>query len=175
MPPHAPQALSDALIGLASEVYSCASVPVQVAAMRAYSLEQETFDYLDYQRKILSRIGQTIYRYLADGGVAVHAPEGGFYLLLDFRPFAEQLAFRDITTDQALCTALLESTGVMLLPGSAFGMSAEALTARLAYVDFEGDRALNSITSLDDDAEAFVGQFAGKMLDGIHLLINWLN
>lgn len=175
LPPDAPQALNDALIGLASEVYSCASVPVQVAAMRAYSLEQETFDYLDYQRKILSRIGQSIYRHLADAGVAVHAPEGGFYLLLDFRPFAEQLSLHDIMTDEALCTALLEATGVMLLPGSAFGMAPEALTARLAYVDFEGDMALNSIASLEQDTEAFVGQFAGKMLDGIHLLINWLN
>ena len=72
----------------------------------------------------------------------MHPPQDGFYLLFDFSSFAEELANRNISTDTQLCDRLLNEQGVALLPGKAFGMSSEALTARLAYVDFDGLAAL---------------------------------
>ena len=92
-------------------------------------------------------------------------------MLIDFSPFAELLAQRDIHGDADLCERLLEETGVALLPGSFFGMTATDLTARLAYVDFDGLAALKD--AMEDDA--VILRHAGKMLQGVAALGNWLS
>lgn len=89
-----------------------------------------------------------------------------------FSPFAESLAGRAIATDRQLCERLLDDSGVALLPGSVFGLSADALTARLAYVDFDGAALLDNLDALDDDQ---VKSSAAKMLKGIDRLGDWLH
>ena len=170
LPADAPGELRAGLVGLGSETYSCASTPIQVAAQTAYELDDELRPFLAGQRLVLSAIGAAIHSALAATGIRVHPPQGGFYLLLDFRPFAQQLAARGIADDMALCNALLKATGVALLPGSAFGMAPRELTARLAYVDFDGDAALQDARDPDRDILAH----AAVMLQGIEGLRNWL-
>ena len=172
LPSDAPSGLYAALVGLASEIYSCASVPIQAAALSAYELDAELHRYLAGQRQILAVIGQTIHAALVERGLRAHPPQGGFYLLLDFSPFAESLAGRDIVTDRQLCEGLLDDSGVALLPGSAFGLPADALTARLAYVDFDGAALLDNWDALDDGQ---VKSSAAKMLKGIDRLGDWLH
>lgn len=171
LPPDAPVGLYDALVGLASETYSCAPAPIQAAAMRAYELDAELRRFLTGQRRILAAVGQVIHAELVGRGLRVHPPQGGFYLLLDFSPFAAALAGRAIVTDWRLCERLLADIGVALLPGSAFGMPPDALTARLAYVDFDGAAALDDWDSFDD---ARARTCAAKMLAGIDRLGDWL-
>ena len=171
LPPDAPSALCDALVGLGSETYSCAPAPIQVAALSAYVLDGETHTFLVAQRRILRAIGSVVHGALIEAGIRAHAPQGGFYLLLDFRRFAKELAGRGIGDDVQICERLLADTGVALLPGAAFGMPGEALTARLAYVDFDGEAALRDAERI----EANVATHAAKMLDGIRLLSQWLN
>ncbi len=170
MPETAPTELRDALVGLGSELYSCAPAPIQAAAMQAYALDGETGRFLKAQRRILRAIGKGIHQALVEAGIRVHAPEGGFYLLLDFSPFAGELAVRGIRADSDLCGRLLQETGVALLPGSAFGMDSGALTARLAYVDFDGAAALRDAAHI----EATAARHAAKMLAGIAELSRWL-
>ena len=170
LPADAPDALRDAMIGLGSEVYSCAPTPVQAAAMSAYQLDGSTHALLRAQREILSAIGKAVHAELLPAGVRVHAPEGGFYLLCDFRCHAETLARRGIASDSDLCERLLEDQGVALLPGSAFGLPAGALTARLAYVDFDGEAALAAWWAGGD-----ILPHADKMLAGIKTMGDWLN
>jgi aspartate aminotransferase len=175
LPPEAPAGLYDALIGLGSEVYSCAPAPIQVAAMTAYELDTDVLDFVAGQRQILKAVGAQIYSELASVGVRVHPPQGAFYMLLDFSPFADAFRARGIETDVQMCEQMLSATGVALLPGTAFGMPASAYTARLAYVDFDGTSALGDMATLDRDAGAFVAQHAGKMLTGIRNLGGWLS
>lgn len=172
LPSDAPKSLYDAMIGLGSEVYSCASAPVQVAGLSAYELDTHLHGYLAKQRQILKVIGQHIHQLLVQSGVRVHSPQGGFYLLLDFRLFTEKLVGSGITTDVQLCERLLDETGVALLPGGAFGLSSDALTARLAYVDFDGDAFLSKFNQ--NDESAILGH-TQKMINGIQLLSDWLN
>ncbi len=61
-----------------------------------------------------------------------------------YNNFRKKLEQRGITTNTELCNRLLEETGVAVLPGSQFGRPAEELTARIAFVDFDGARALVS-------------------------------
>ena len=170
LPPNAPGGLHEALLGLGSEIYSCASAPIQVAALAAYALDAEVRDYLVAQRRILSAIGTAVHSAVAQIGLRAHAPEGGFYLLVDFSPFAAHLAARGIMTDVQLCESLLEVAGVALLPGSAFGVRSDMLTARLAYVDFAGEAALADL----DKIEVNVTQHAARMLEGVCAISAWL-
>jgi aspartate aminotransferase len=176
LPADAPAGLMDAMIGLGSETYSCASAPVQVAAMSAYELDGNLHQFLAGQRKIIGAIGHQIHRKLSSVGIQVHPPQGGFYLLLDLSPFADQFKQQGIESDIQLCEQLLDQTGVALLPGISFGMPSDAFTARLAYVDFDGTSALADIDSFESNgAEAFVARHASKMMDGTRLLCEWLS
>ena len=170
MPADAPIELSDALIGLGSEVYSCAPTPIQAAALAAYELDKRTHRFLRAQRHILSQIGGLVHSAVLAAGLRVHVPQGGFYLLCDFSCFADTLMERGIQRDSELCDRLLSEAGVALLPGSKFGLPAQALTARLAYVDFDGAAALTT-----QRAKEAILPHAEKMLAGIAALDNWLN
>ncbi|MCP3871284.1 MAG: aminotransferase class I/II-fold pyridoxal phosphate-dependent enzyme, partial [Gammaproteobacteria bacterium] len=73
--------------GVASETYSCVSIPVQLAALTAYTYDQRIHDFLQQQRAILSEIGNRCADMLEKSRVRVYRPEGGFYLFPDFSPF----------------------------------------------------------------------------------------
>ena len=170
LPPGETGALRDTMIGLGSEVYSCAPTPIQVAAQAAYALDGKTLRFLQAQRSILSQIGAAVHAALLDAGIRAHAPQGGFYLLCDFSRHSEALAGRGMHDDKQLCDRLLADTGVSLLPGSSFGLPGHALTARLAYVDFDGEAALAAQRAGGD-----ILPNAQKMLAGIAALRDWLN
>ncbi|WP_168014503.1 pyridoxal phosphate-dependent aminotransferase [Halomonas salinarum] len=139
---HVPAVLGDALftrlLGIASETWSSVASPVQEAACVAYQRTPALDGYINRQREILAEVGQWAAEELTAAGIRTHPPDGGFYLYPDFEALREALAKRGITTGSELTQVLLEKCGVALLPGSAFGAPAERLTARLAYVDFDG-------------------------------------
>jgi len=167
---HIPKKLGNtffqAVIGVASETYSCASSPVQVAATHAYENQALAKAFLSRQRKLLSEISSHCASTLSRVGVKVHAAQGGFYLFPEFSEFKQKLANRDITTSEQLTTRLMDETGVALLPGTAFGMPESSLTTRLAFVDFEGAQIWD-VESLQPEYD--------KMIEGINQLCDWLN
>ena len=136
-----------AIKGVASETYSCAPTPVQWAAMAAYSGNHHMRNRVRDQNAILKNISTILHGALENHQILVHKPQGGFYMMLDFSPYKSALTRRGITNDQQLCSALLESAHVALLPGSSFGMAPGMLTARLAFVDFDGDAALRELAA----------------------------
>lgn len=169
--------LLQAMASVASETYTSTSTPIQCAAVRAFERGPEIEAYLGLVRRILSALGQAVYRRLTAAGIQVEPPAGAFYLFPDFSPFAESLACRGITTSPELCEALLEDTGVAILPGSSFGRSPAELTARLAYVDFDGQWALAAASELPPDhpiGEDFVQTYAKEVLAAIDRLCDWV-
>jgi aspartate aminotransferase len=164
---HIPQQLENLLstvIGVASETYSCAPSPIQIAATKAYSSLSITDSFITKQIDVLSDISEYCTKALNDIGINVHAAEGGFYLFPDFSAFTEKLKGRGIKTSAQLTAILMEETGIALLPGSAFGMSKNSLTTRLAFVDFDGEQTLSQ-TQNEYNYE--------KIKKGISLLCLW--
>lgn len=134
--------------------------------------------YLWYSRRILAALGQWIVERLEAAGVSVHHPDGAFYLFPDFSPLREVLAPRGITTSAELCERLLDETGVAILPGSDFGRPPEELTARLAYVDFDGTRALAAAEGLPRDVPfdaSFLETRCAAVLEAITRITGWLH
>jgi aspartate aminotransferase len=161
------------MLGIASETYSCASTPIQYAAITAYSRNLMMSQYVHNQRTILKAIGLYIHKAVINAGLHAHAPEGGFYLLLDFTAYRQPLEAIGLITDSEICSKVLEDVGVALLPGISFGLSPKALCARLAYVDFDGTLALQDI-SKNEWSETLTIKHAQKMLEGIENLGRYL-
>ena len=136
--------LLDAMAAAASETYTSTSAPIQHAAVTAFEPNAELEEYLVLSRRILAALGRWCHRTIIDAGVHCATPTGGFYLLPDFSAFRQTLAARGIFDSPAIFSALLNETGVAALPGSEFGRPGSELTARLAYVDFDGRSALEA-------------------------------
>ena len=173
--------LLDAMAVVASETYTATSAPIQYAAERAFNGGPEIEDYLSRSRRVLRALGGSIARRLHAADVRVGRPQGGFYLFPDFRPWADVLRTRGIETSAQLCEVLLDATGVALLPGSDFGRPPTELTVRLAYVDFDGTKALDAAGQLSPDSlpaadvdEAFAVQHCPAPLEAIDRVIDWI-
>ncbi|MCG8425287.1 MAG: pyridoxal phosphate-dependent aminotransferase [Proteobacteria bacterium] len=142
MVPTAQPALFDALLCIASEIWSAVSAPAQYAAVSACSGHRELEQYIASCTAIHQLITAYVRDRLSSFGVAYPALHGAFYLYPDFAPFREALAERGVTTSDQLAADLLTTARVATLPGTAFGDEPETLTLRLATCDFNGQSAL---------------------------------
>jgi aspartate aminotransferase len=170
--------LMDAMASLASETYTSTSAPIQYAAVRAFQGGQEIEQYLAQVRRILSALGRWSAHRLRDVGVQVHDPEGAFYLFPDFGPLHTRLAARGIHTSPELCHRALEEIGVAFLPGVEFERPEDELTARLAYVDFDGAAALTAAESVpltEPLPESFLRTYCFKTTQAIDALATWVS
>ena len=169
--------LLQAMAAVASETFTSTSAPIQYAAIEAFTDNPEIDRYLHNARRVLGALGQSLARALNGTGAHVPFPQGGFYLFPDFSSLAEPLRQRGIRTSSQLCEALLEETGVAMLPGSAFGRPEHELTARIAYVNFDGAAVLEATTALPADAtldDAFLRRYCGDTMEAIDRTCAWV-
>lgn len=137
--------LTDAMATIASETFTSTSAPIQYAAISAFNPNKELTDYQINIRRVLKKLGKDIAVRLRKAGARVYNPQGGFYLFPDFQKYRHQLAKLDIKSSVELCAAILEKTGVAVLPGVEFGRTYKELTMRIAYVNFDGAKALDDV------------------------------
>ena len=106
---------------------------------------------------MLAELSRIVMDMLSVLEIEVHSPQGGFYVFPDFDRYRERLARKGIETSRDFCSQLLADTGVAILPGSDFGQPEKELTARIAFVDFNGKDALDNYP---DDSPEKMAQFA---------------
>lgn len=173
--------LQDAMAAVASETFTSTSAPIQHAAVCAFEPQPEIDRYLDRSRQVLRALGRHCAARLEAAGIRTATPDGGFYLFPDFRLRAADLKARGIRTSRALCERLLEDTGVAILPGADFGRKGTELTARIAYVDFDGARALEGVAALErgtgapDLDERFLREFCGPSVEAVDRICAWVD
>ncbi len=170
--------LLESMAVVASETFTSTSAPIQYAAVRAFEGGLEIEDYLFQSRRILRALGRNIWRRLGEAGLSCAEPAGAFYLFPDFSPARERLAGRGIQTSRVLCETLLEETGVAMLPGADFGRPLEELTARLAYVNFDGAEAIVAAQQIPKDTALepdFVARHCRDTLEAIDRVCDWLS
>lgn len=166
--------LGESMAAVASETYTSVSAPVQYAAVAAFRGSAELDAYLDGSRRILAALAARFHAALERAGARVAPAEGGFYLFPDFEPLRDRLQARGIRTGADLCNRLLEETGIAVLPGSAFGRPADELSLRLAYVDFDGGRALQALASGQDVDERFLREYCPSVVRAADGMAQWL-
>lgn len=174
--PPALRALREAMCAAASETFTSVAAPVQHAAVRAFAGGAEIEDYLAHCRRVLRAAAGAVRDTLRSAGVEVAEPAGGFYLFPDFVPHAARLAERGIGDSETLCRRLLDEAGVALLPGSDFHRPAAELTARLAFVDFDGAAALEASrrSPAGPLPSAVLAEHCAAVLEGAQRLAEWL-
>jgi aspartate aminotransferase len=165
------------MANVASETYTSTSAPIQYAAVRAFQGGSDIENYLLHSRRILKALGRWITARLQESGISLASPEGGFYLFPDFGPVRDRLRARGIGTSDELSDRLRQDTGVAILPGSAFGRPADELTARIAYVDFDGTRVLAASQQIPlerDLDEEFLETYCTPSLEGVNRIRGWV-
>ena len=154
----------ESLKSLASESYSTVNTPVQYAAVEAYK-----GDYSNYKRKvlkILSSVGTYVYNNLKSNKVLINEPQGAFYLMPEFLN-------NKYKNSSELCKAILNDTGVAMLPASDFGFKPNKMLTRLSYTDFNGENFLRNFPSNDDITDDEIRKYAPNVVEGVRSLSNW--
>lgn len=100
--------------------------------------------------------------------------QSDFSIFPDFESYRDQLKKRRIETSTALCEQLLQDTGVAILPGVDFGRSRDELTARIAFVDFDGREALLNYSENTLLHGNFIEKYCGRTLKAMGLIVEWL-
>lgn len=175
--------LLDAMAAVASETYTSTSTPIQYAAVTAFEGSPQIDEYLVKARKVLKIILRFLVFRFSKMHITFPNPQGGFYIFPNFEYYREALKKTGISTSVELCNKLLDDTGVALLPGSDFGMDPHDLSARLAYVDFDGREALKGIDPLLNiklngnrgTEDAFLNQCTPKIILAVDKIEAWLN
>lgn len=169
--------LLDAMAIVASETYTATSAPIQHAAITAFEGNEEIENYLRYSRKVLKGISRYLIKVLEDHDISVPHPQGAFYLFPNFGNYREPMQRHGIYTSVEMCRKLLDDTGVALLPGADFGRSPEELTARIAYVDFDGQDTLQAAEQNNDSKlfeKAMVKQHCPRLVEAFDRMTGWL-
>jgi aspartate aminotransferase len=170
--------LMKTMASVASETYTAVSAPIQHAAIRAFKGGIDIERYLRNVRGILSTLGMRCYDILKETDIKVHPPEGAFYMFIDLSRYSGRLSKRKIKDSKGLCEALLKETGVAMLPGEPFGRPSKELTARMAYIDFNGERALAASEGLTPERalpDDFLDTYCGNVVKGTQRLADWVN
>lgn len=165
--------LQDAMAAVASETYTSVSAPIQHAAVTAFTPHPSIDAYLDGSRRVLKALGRHLAGRLRAARVRCPDPDGGFYLFADFNELRERLKRRGVHTSVELCERILQDTGVAILPGADFGRPEDELTARLAYVDFDGTAALNALPETDEPDEAWLRAHCSDTVVAVEHIADW--
>ena len=162
-----PSGMKDFMKGLkslASESYSTVNTPTQFAAVEAYKGDYE--NYKCKVRAILSAVGNFVYKNLKSNKILITPPQGAFYLMPEFKN-------KKFKTSSQLCNAILNETGVALLPGSDFGFSPKKMLTRLSYTDFDGIEFFKNVSDHKSISEEMVKRYAPNVVEGTTMLSNW--
>ncbi len=164
-PGAAGQKLLSAMRALASEIWSGASGPMQVAALTAYHPNPDIERYVRRAAALHAYATGRLHAALVQSGARCPRPAGGFYVYPDFAPWREKLAARGVTTGMELASHLLTDWGVATLPASEFGEASDVLRLRLATSRlFEPEEAVSA-----QEREAWLWQLLERADDTLAL------
>ena len=152
------------LKSMISETYSAVSAPIQYSAIPAYT------GVTDQEVKLCTKIhklcAEYTYKRLSEMNILTPKPAGAFYLFISFESFRKELAKMGITTNQQLCDYLLNEIGFACLPGDDFYYKEDSLTARIAFVDYDGFKVLEAAKT-EPLNEQFINVHLNQTVEGL--------
>jgi len=160
---------------LATE-YTAVSTPIQHAAVAGFEISKEMDIYFDLTRNIHHIMGEYTYNALSKiEGVKLTKPDSTFYLLADFNAFSNELRKANITTSQKLSESLIvHPYHTAIVGGDSLVLERTDFSARIAYVDYNGSKAIQNYLDLKPKTSSekleFVKNSAPKIVDGIAMI-----
>lgn len=168
LPEDEPSVLNS-IIGIASEIWSCVSVPLQYAAIEAYSTDKEIVNFIRRCAMIHESVTGYACNVIQNANIDCPSPQGAFYLFPNWNRYRMPLKRKGISTSNDLSEHLLRNSKVASLPGSYFGMPENSLSLRIATVDYDGVTALEHFEEEGKTAisnpEIFVTKIAPRVVE----------
>ena len=72
-----------------------------------------------------------------------------------------------------LCEAILNETGVAMLPGSDFGFKPKKMLTRLSYTDFNGTEFFKNVIDHNSIDDEMIKKYAPNVVEGVFKLSKW--
>lgn len=164
----------NALKSVISETFSAVSAPIQYAALEAYGNFESVRPFIEKTCEIYQFAAEYMYGRFIKMGLNCPKPEGSFYLFPDFENFRENIRKKGILTGIHLCNSLLERFNIAVLPGSDFYLPATNLGVRVAAVDYDGQKLLNSWTNPNDMNKEKTNKFFPNLVGGCDSLEHFI-
>ncbi|MCS7477957.1 pyridoxal phosphate-dependent aminotransferase [Umezawaea endophytica] len=133
------QRLRDAVVSVASEVWSTLAGPMQHVAEYVYAEPPEIRDRLAAGVRLHGAVARAVHDVFTRSGATCRPPTGGFYVYPDFEPVRGRLADHGIAGSAELGRRLLDDSGVVVLPGHLLGDEPRGLRFKAATSLLYGD------------------------------------
>lgn len=164
--------INEAMRKIASETFTSVSAPIQFAAIKAYTENHK--NYLNKSRNILKLVSEYIYSEFTSINIECVKPDGGFYMLCNFSK-VRKIKNYQFKKCQDMCEKILSETGFAMLPGSDFGFKENKLITRIAFVDFDGSKALKQLSIVQNyNKNKTIKKLFPNIYNGVQSLLNWL-
>ena len=165
---------------LATE-YTATSTPIQHAAIAGFQESTEMNEYFEITRSIHHIMGDYTYQALNKiEGVKTTRPEATFYLLANFNAFSDYFLANKISNSQKFSESIMQHPyHTALVGGDSLVLERTDFSARIAFVDYDGERAMKNYVDnpprTASDRIEFVKNNAPKIVDGIAMIQRYLN
>jgi aspartate aminotransferase len=131
--------LRDAVVSVASEIWSTPAGPMQHVAEYVYAEPPEIRDRLTASARLHGKVARAVHDVVTRSGARCRPPTGGFYVYPDFEPTSERLAAHGIKNAPDLSQRLLNDSGVVVLAGHLLGDDPRGLRFKAATSLLYGD------------------------------------
>ncbi|WP_329223588.1 pyridoxal phosphate-dependent aminotransferase [Streptomyces sp. NBC_01485] len=131
--------LRDAVVSVASELWSTLAGPMQQVARYAFAEPPEITERLRSGARLHGAVARQVHRIAVEAGAHCRPPTGGFYVYPDFAPLRARLAERGVTDSASLARRLLDDSGIVVLAGHLLGDDPGALRFKAATSLLYGD------------------------------------
>ena len=132
--------LRTALVGVASQIWSSPTAPVQAAAAYAFGEPSEITAHVSASRRLHAAVVHAVAARFDAVGALLAPVRATCYLYPDLEPLRTRIRrSHDVHTGDDLVRLLLERYGIGVLPASAFGEDAVPLRLRLATSRLYGE------------------------------------
>ncbi len=128
-----------AMLGIASELWSCLASPMERAATYALNEPEIVTQHIARSRRLHAAVATAVAAIFTDTGADLRQPTAGFYLYPDLEPARPRLTRIGIRTSADLARYLLDEHGFAVLPGESFGDIPTAFRFRAATSLLYGD------------------------------------
>lgn len=133
--------LRDAIVGVASEVWSSLAGPMQDVAAYVFAEPSDVTEHVAASRQLHRAVATAVYDEFVAAGATCRPPTGAFYLYPDLERQRDWFATQGAKTGADAAAFLLDRYGVGVLAGEAFGDEPDALRFRVATSLLYGETA----------------------------------
>lgn len=165
---------------LATE-YTSTATPIQYAAIAAFEESDEIDEYFEVTRAIHKIMGEYTYRELLGvEGIKTTQPESTFYLLASFNYFTSDFNAKKIHTSQQFSESLIvHPYHTAIVGGDSLVLERTDFSARLAFVDYDGAKAMRSYGESRPETKSekhqFVTENAPRLVAGLEMLKRYVS